>query len=1298
MSEYLPEVFDGLAQDFAGGIGDAAGSEADFVVSTAAKADSAVRLVTGADGRIADRVSAIGDTVGQDADGVPAAVGADRGGLPAGGDGGLPAASGSAGTGNPSDAAGDPGAAGRDPEDVPKEGDPVDVATGDVVLNETDVVLPGALRLVVERAHRSGLLTGRWFGRSWASTLDQRLEVTAGGVFFAAANGTVLCYPHPSPGGEPVWPLSGARWSLTRGQDTYTIADPQAGTVRRFEPRSGYYVSADGYGELPLVSVTSRAGHQITVSYGLGGEPRSITHDGGYQVLVTVSGGVVTGLSLAGAGDGGQDVPLVRYAYDGAGNLAEVINSSARPLRYFYDRAGRLTGWQDRNDWWYRYHYDAAGRCVRGEGPDGMLSCTFTYDPDSRLTRHTDAAGAVTVYQLTAGSRVAAATDPLGNTTRSEYDQYGQLVSRTDPLGRVTSWVYDQAGNLTEVTRPDGSRATAAYNAQNLPVLITEPGGAVWQQQFDQRGSLIAVTAPDGAVTRYAWDERGNLAAVTDPLGAVTFVESSPAGLPVSVTGPDGAVTRCVRDSLGRQAEMIGPDGTVIRMTWTTEGLLASRTFGDGSFQQFTYDGEENVIAQLDEVGAVTRYEYTGFDRLAACLDSDGTRTEFSYDHAMRLVSVARMPGSGDPGPSLTWRYGYDLAGNMVAETDYNAVTTQYVNDAAGQLITRVNGAGQVTSYAYDLLGNLTERRLGDVVSRFSYDPMDRMTGASSPDAVLEFKRDAIGRMIAETCNGRTVWSSYDAAGRRIRRVTPSGTETLWAFNVAGRPAALRAGGQELRFGYDRAGRETVRELPGGIRLDQAWDTTGRLTSQVLTAGQVIQSRAYRYQADGYLTGTEDLLYGPRQLGLDRIGQVTSVEGPGWAERYAYDPAGNITAAAWPAQPPAIPGPARSWPEPGVQGAREYTGTLIAGAGDVRYEHDGQGRVTLRQQAGLSGRPETWSYEWNADDDLTSVTTPDGTYWRYLYDPLSRRIGKQRLGPDSHVAEQTIFTWDGAVLAEQASGLAPVAGAATAASAPGHLITWDYEPGSYVPLIQISQRAGEPSQPVTASQADRQFYAIVTDLIGAPAELVSPDGSLAGYQQRTLWGVTAWHPDGASSPLRFPGQYADPETGLHYNVHRYYDPVTGRYLSPDPLGLEPAPNNHAYVTNPWVMADPLGLAKTPKCANEDDFPDWQNENRNAGISGGRGPKYTRPDSPYGTVWQDGEYKFEIYSNDHGPAHGHIIGKDGTDIQIGQNGKPLRSDADLPPKVRRIVDRHSGETRREIDRNMRDHRGRGRGWW
>ncbi|MCA1709134.1 MAG: RHS repeat-associated core domain-containing protein, partial [Actinobacteria bacterium] len=318
---------------------------------------------------------------------------------------------------------------------------------------------------------------------------------------------------------------------------------------------------------------------------------------------------------------------------------------------------------------------------------------------------------------------------------------------------------------------------------------------------------------------------------------------------------------------------------------------------------------------------------------------------------------------------------------------------------------------------------------------------------------------------------------------------------------------------------------------------------------------------SYGYRPGGYVTDIHDHLSGTRRFDLDPVGRITEVHGVGWTERYAYDQAGNITDAAWPTpQADSTVGDPR--------GEREYAGTLLRRAGNVRYQYDAQGRITLRQQKRLSAKPRTWHYTWDADDRLVAVTTPDGQHWRYHYDPFGRRTAKQRLGTDgSGVAEQVDFTWDGVVLAEQTHTGGP--------DDPGRNTVWDWEPDSFRPLGQTERTALHDAP---QEWVDEQFYAIVTDLVGTTTEMVGPDGNLAWHPRATLWGtVVDGSTDGASCPLRFPGQYFDPETQLSYNYHRYYDSATGGYYASDPLGLAGGSNPHRYVSNPLGWMDPLGL-------------------------------------------------------------------------------------------------------------------------
>lgn len=330
----------------------------------------------------------------------------------------------------------DPVLAARSPSDIPQAGGLVDVATGDVLLVHRDVARPGALPLVVGRVYRSSWRAGRWFGPSWASALDQRLRVTQECVTGVFGDGRMLswrCSPAQD-GPRPVTglPVTGPRWLLAGGDGDFTVTDPQAGLTWRFERRPGYRWSADQTGELPLVAVTDRAGRQIGYHYTRAGHPAWITHSAGYRVRIVMDGSRVTALALV-HGQPGREMTLVRYGYNPAGDLAAVIDSADRALCFGYDEEGRLTGWHAATGTSCRYRYDRRGRCLAGAGSDGLMSATFTYG--DRVTWWTDAAGAVTTYQLDESSRIAAVTDPRGSVTRYSYDDSGRVTGIIGPNG-----------------------------------------------------------------------------------------------------------------------------------------------------------------------------------------------------------------------------------------------------------------------------------------------------------------------------------------------------------------------------------------------------------------------------------------------------------------------------------------------------------------------------------------------------------------------------------------------------------------------------------------------------------------------------------------------------------------------------------------------------------------------------------------------------------------------------------------------------------------------------------------------
>ncbi|MEY9910656.1 RHS repeat-associated protein [Catenulispora sp. MAP12-49] len=1041
--------------------------------------------------------------------------------------------------------------------------DPIDVVSGWMLTDETDLTLPGTLPVVLRRAYSSGYGMGRLFGPGWASTMDQRLSVNEAGVHFAGDDAQRLDYPVPGQG-EDVLPGRGNRWPLSwdREADEIRIFDPFTGIARHFA--TVHY--QDEHGQIrDLTAISDRNGNRINFLRDARGTPIAVEHPA-YRIdvdtVLTATGPRIAGLRLHDGTENGIDVK--KFSYDERGRLTGVVDSSDLPLRYTWDDSDRITAWIDRVGYRYVYEYDALGRVVRTSGDGGFMSGTFVYDIDGRTTVHTSSLGNATIFRYDDAGHVLSETDPLGNTVFTEYDLEGRLLRRTDALGNSSVYEIDERGDTIAGRRPDGTAVVAEYTSLHKVAVIRLPDGAEWHRHYDHRGNLLTVTDPTGATTTFEYGDRGVLLSAADALGAVTGYETNPAGLPLTLVDPLGAVTHLVRDAFGRVVRVTDPMGAVTECAWTVEGRPTWRVEPDGGRTEWAYDAEGRLLSLTSPGGAVTAYENGPFGTVTARMEADGNRYEFAFDAELRPIRVTNAAGAA-------WSYAHDLAGRLVSETDFIGRTVDYVYDASGRMRLRTDAAGGRVEFERDTNGLVARRRIPDGEFGYEYDAMGRLLRATGPGSEIVYARDAAGRVVSETVDGRTTAYEFDRAGRRVRRTTPAGVTSTWTYDAAGRPAALQAGGTELSFLHDAAGREVERAFAGGARLERRLDAAGRLGGLRLWAGdrsgasgpdaaaseRLVFGREWDYRSDGIPVEIRDSLSGTRRYTADSVGRVQGVDAGTWTESYAYDAFGNLSQAA-----SSLDGDANG------TAVFETERTLIRQAGRTRYEHDAAGRLVRAVRRTLDGRRKVWAYSWDGEDRLVQVVTPDGATWHYSYDPLGRRTAKTRISPDGVETERVAFVWDGVRLAEQS---------AVDADATVTTLTWDYEPGTFAPAAQRRRSRGADAEQRVVDEA---FYAIITDLAGAPTELVTADGRIAWRTVTGLWGrtlsTTADH--GTDCPLRFAGQYHDTETGLHYNLNRYYDPDTAAYLSPDPLGLAPAPNDHAYVVNPLTWIDPLGLA------------------------------------------------------------------------------------------------------------------------
>jgi RHS repeat-associated protein len=285
------------------------------------------------------------------------------------------------------------------------------------------------------------------------------------------------------------------------------------------------------------------------------------------------------------------------------------------------------------------------------------------------------------------------------------------------------------------------------------------------------------------------------------------------------------------------------------------------------------------------------------------------------------------------------------------------------------------------------------------------------------------------------------------------------------------------------------------------------------------------------------------------------------------AELFRYDPTGNVYEDG-----------------PGAPQRVYGRGNRLLRSGDTDYEWDADSNLIARHtRNAASGTDERWEYQWNDFGFMSAATGPD-LHIEFEYDSFARRLEKRvyrrKLAGIAELPTQdrgellrrTRFVWDRDVLAHEIREELVLDPAGGEEPSVAERTYWFADEG-FEPWAHREKRTDDVGTESTG------WFHYVNDPVGTPERLVAEDGAVAAEYRRAAWGALEVAPGAtATTPLRFQGQYADEETGLAYNRHRYYDPQVGRFSSADLIGIFSDHNVFRWTGNPIYRIDELGLA------------------------------------------------------------------------------------------------------------------------
>ncbi len=931
------------------------------------------------------------------------------------------------------------------------------------------------------------------------------------------------------------------------------------------------------------------------------------------------------------------------YSYDANHNLKlETHSNTGISVEYDYDPGNRLI------------------QTVKRDRMGNQLETRITYDKAGYKCKERDGFGNEIIYENDSLGRLASITYPdtsdglhtfIKPTYIYTYDLFNNPVSVTDPKGRVLTRANNVKGQPAKINYLDGTGESFQYDSGGNLHHHRSRNGILEIFEYDYVGhpSKIKYFSKDSSSnhsfksisceysafhktseydaedtkTTYTYDGSGRLIRLKKENQKVEFSYDF-LGRMQSIkrwkSSKDFTLEVKEHDLLDRIIEERTQDssGNILtrkKFIYNDAGELA-KIIGypqnkESILLEYDYDGFGRLFKVKDAAGNITQVIYEdgyvndwgqrGSRRII--IDPSGNRTEEMFDNDHHLIQVMKKDKSGNLLSCVDTPHDIDgnkllekatvvsvdgSSGNYEIEYSYKgdqleSVTTgkgapeervtRFKYNSYGELANRLSpGAQSPITYKYDNYGDLESVSYTDgkkeVEFRLSYDRNKNLTSIKNRDTVsVGYDYDKNDLPTTETVKDEfgsyQVTRIYDGEGKVQILKFPDGSYVEYAYEGPFVKKAVRFSKDKKELyssavaARDQMGNILEEILPGhlGART-QVWDETGR---RVLIATDFFQDKVLEYDPSDNITKRETSLDGERltaEYDYNALLQLTSEKGK-IEHHYTYDSIDNRLKK---------------------DGSIYKVNSLneISEADGRTYTFHPNGTIATK-----TGNGNTWTYQSNPMNQIVSIKDSDQNTVAFTYGLTGKRFTKRidfknrksRILRFFYIDDTEIGCMD--------------------------------ENGAIVEL-KIPGNPNNPEEPAIAIELKKETYVPIYDLQGNIVCMLdsmrrkiveSYHYSVYGEEQITNGKGKPVSDSSIGNPWRYRAKRTDKEVGLIFFGYRYYDPGTGRWISPDPAGTIDGPNLYAFVrNNPIKYVDYFGfnsVAENCGCVLHG-HPGWHN--------------------------------------------------------------------------------------------------------